>query len=442
MLSLPPESYAERRARLLDALPDGAALLLPTNQEHHRNGDVEFPFRPDSDFYYVTGFDEPAAWALLRKGDDKPAYTLFVQPKDREREVWTGIRTGVEGATERLGADAAHSIVDLDKELSALLEGVESLYFAFGRHPSNEGRLHTLLGALRTGRKLNKGPSSIVDPGLLLTDMRLHKSDAELALMRQAASITAEAHIAAMRDVRPGMHEYEVQAQIEYTFRRRGAWGWAYPSIVAAGANGCILHYRAGNTVLGAGELMLVDAGAEVDGYAADVTRTSPVSGRFTGPQRDLYQLVLHAQERACAMTAPGVTLQGIHDRVVEDLTGGLIELGLLKGSVEENIESKAFKRYYMHRTSHWLGMDVHDVGRYQLRDGPGEGDNRPLAPGMVFTIEPGLYVAPDDEEAPEAFRGIGIRIEDDVLVTEDGHENLTEATPKSIEDVEALQPQ
>ena len=441
MLSLPASAYAARRARLLDALPEGGALLLPTNEEHHRNGDVEFPFRPDSDFYYVTGFDEPAAWALLRKGVDGPAYTLFVLPKDREREIWTGIRTGTSGATERFGADAAHSTEHLDKELGPLLEGVQTLFFAFGRRPEAELRLQRVLATLRTGRKVNKGPSCLVDPGTLLADMRMHKSPEEIEVMRSAARITAEAHTAAMRDVRPGMHEYEVQAQIEYTFRRRGAWGWAYPSIVAAGANGCILHYRAGNTVLQSGELMLVDAGAEVDGYAADVTRTSPVSGRFSSPQRDLYQLVLHAQERACAMTAPGITLQEMHDRVLRDLTTGLIELGMLKGSLDENLESKAFNRYYMHRTSHWLGMDVHDVGRYRLADGPADSDNRRLAPGMVFTIEPGLYVAPDDEMAPEAFRGIGIRIEDDVLVTEDGFENLTGHTPKTIDAIEALQP-
>ena len=440
MLSLPAASYAARRARILDSMPDGAALLLPTNQEHHRNGDVEFPFRPDSDFYYVTGFPEPAAWALLRKTKEGPAYSLFVLPKDREREIWTGIRAGIEGATSSFGADAAYPAEHLTAELTLLLEPMDSLYFAFGRHPAAEPTVQAVLATLRRGRKVHKGPACIIDPGALLADLRLHKSADELAVMRTAATITAEAHTASMRDVRPGMREYEVQAQIEYLFRRRGAWGWAYPSIVAAGANGCILHYRAGNAELGAGDLMLVDAGAEVDGYAADVTRTSPVSGRFSPPQRDLYSLVLDVQERACAMTAPGITLQGMHDAVVDHLTAGLIELGLLQGSVEENIESKAFRRFYMHRTSHWLGMDVHDVGRYQLADGPGPGDNRPLAPGMVFTIEPGIYVAPDDREVPEHFRGIGIRIEDDILVTATGHENLTIGAPKSVEDIEALQ--
>lgn len=439
MLSLPADVYAARRARLFDALPDGSALLLPTNAEHHRNGDVEFPFRPDSDFYYVTGFHEPSAWALLRKADEGPVYTMFVLPKDREREIWTGIRSGIEGATDEFGADAAFSVEELDKELGKLLEGVDNLYFAFGRHKTAETRVHDILGTLRKGRKVHKGPAALMDPGGLLDDMRLHKSEPELEVIRTACRISAEAHTAAMRDVRPGMREYEVQAQIEYIFRKRGAWGWAYPSIVAAGANGCILHYRAGDAPLGDGDLMLVDAGAEVDGYAADITRTSPVNGRFTGPQRDLYALVLDVQERACEMTRPGITLQDMHDEVVNHLTAGLIELGLLSGSVAENVENKAFRRYYMHRTSHWLGMDVHDVGRYRLADGPGPGDNRPLAPGMVFTIEPGLYVSPDDDEAPEHFRGIGIRIEDDVLVTEDGHENLTIATPKSIEDVEAL---
>jgi len=439
MLSLPSSSFAARRARVLEALPVGGALLLPTNVEQNRNSDVYYPFRPDSDFYWLTGLDEPDAWALLKHGE--PSYSLVVLPKDREKEIWTGIRVGAEGAVQDYGADAGFPLEKLHDTLGELLADVDTLYYAVGRRPDPDAVVHRVLGALRKGRKPNKGPTALAEPASLLDPLRILKTDDELALMRTGAAITAEAHTAAMRDVRPGMREYEIQALIEYTFRRRGAWGWAYPSIVGGGDNACILHYRAGDAELTDGALMLIDAGAEIDGYATDVTRTSPINGRFTGPQRELYQLCLDVQIAACEATRPGASLQGIHDEVVRSLTDGFIQVGLLSGSVDENIESKAFRRFYMHRTSHWLGLDVHDVGRYQLGDqAPGEGDNRPLEPGMVFTIEPGIYVSPDDEEAPEAFRGIGIRIEDDVLVTADGHENLTIATPKTIADIEALQ--
>ncbi len=407
-------------------------MLLPTNPELIRSADSHFPFRPHSSFWFVTGFDEPGAWALLKKDG---GFTLFVLPKDPEREVWTGIRCGVEGAVERFGADSAFSVADFDTELPKLLAGVDTLYFEFGRHPEVEPNLTRLLNGMRSGRKAHLGPTSLVDPGSILFELRLHKTEDELALMRTGSTITEEAHVAAMRDVRPGMYEYEIQALVEYTFRRRGAWGWAYPSIVGGGVNACVLHYVRNDGVFGDEDLMLIDAGAEVDCYATDVTRTSPASGRFTPAQRDLYQLVLDAQLAAVEATKPGWTLDGMHDQVVRQMTQGLLDLGLLKGSLDEAIEEKTFRRYYMHRTSHWLGLDVHDVGRYLLGNGLG----KPLAPGMVLTIEPGLYVSPHDEEAPEAFRGIGIRIEDDVLVTAEGHENLTGQIPKTIADIEAL---
>lgn len=418
-------------------MPDGSALLLPTNVEQPRNGDVTYPFRPDSDFLWLTGFEEANAWALLKKGD--PAYTLFVLPKDREKEIWTGIRAGVEGAIDTYGANAAFPLAELEARLGMLLQDVNALYYALGRREATDAVLHRVLSTLRRGRKLHKGPTSILEPDSVLADMRLHKTADELSLMRVGAEITAEAHSAAMREVRPGMREYEIQALVEYTFRRRGAWGWAYPSIVGAGENACILHYHANDAVMRDGTLMLIDAGAEIHGYATDVTRTSPVGGRFSGPQRELYELVLGVQEKACCDTKPGATLQGIHDEVVRGLADGFIHLGLLDGSVDEAIEAKSYRRYYMHRTSHWLGLDVHDVGRYQRSDGVGEGDNRALHPGMVITIEPGIYVAPDDTMAPEAYRGIGIRIEDDVLVTTEGHENLTASTPKTVAEIEGL---
>ena len=435
MLALPRTAYAARRQAILDRLAEGGALLLPTNPERLRAGDSHFPFRPHSDFYFVTGYPEPEAWALLKKGGVDEGFTLLVLPRNPEREVWTGLRFGTEGAIAEFGADHAHSVEELGGQLKRLLADVQTLYFSFGRHPEVEPILTRALNTIRPGRKAHTGPSSLVDAGVILTDLRLHKTAEELLLMRRGAEITNEAHVEAMKQVRPGMHEYEIQALVDYTFRRHGAWGWAYPSIVGGGANACILHYVQNHGRFGDSDLMLIDAGAEIDGYATDVTRTSPVNGRFSPAQRDLYQLVLQVQEAAIASTRPGHTLDGMHDEVVRGLVEGLIDLGLLQGSVDEAIAEKTFTRYYMHRTSHWLGLDVHDVGRYLLDDGSG----RPLEPGMVLTVEPGLYVAPNDEEAPEAFRGIGIRIEDDVLVTEDGHENLTVAIPKTVADIEAL---
>jgi Xaa-Pro aminopeptidase len=435
MLRLPPTVFAERRRRLLERMPERSALLLPTAALRLRNADTHFPYRPDSDFFYVTGFPEPESWALLKKGGEGPRFSLFVLPKDPEKEVWTGIRVGPEGAKLDFGADGAWPLEEWDKELGTLLEDVETLYFAFGRHPDVEPRLIALLNRTRSGRKAGLGPSSLVDPGGLLGEQRLRKSPEELALMREGSRITGEAHVLAMQRVRPGMHEYEIQALVDYTFRRHGAWGVAYPSIVGGGRNACVLHYVENGAELRDGDLMLIDAGAEVGGYATDVTRTTPVGRKYSPVQRELYELVLAVQEEAISAIKPGATLDGLHDGVVKSLTQGLVDLGLVEGPVEKAIEDKTFRRCYMHRTSHWLGMDVHDVGRYVLPTGSG----RPLEPGMVLTVEPGIYVAPNDEKAPERFRGIGIRIEDDILVTETGHENLTAQIPKKIEDVEGL---
>jgi Xaa-Pro aminopeptidase len=435
MLRLPAESFSRRRQALFASLPDGAALLLPTASEKLRSGDSHYPFRPDSDFYYATGFPEPSCVALLKKGGDGQVYTLFVLPKDPEKEVWTGIRHGTDGATGPFGADLAFPISELETRLAESLADVDSLYFSFGRHPEIEELLGRVLAKLRTGRKATLGPQSLVDPGTLLGELRLHKSDEELALMREGARITAEAHRRAMAEVRPGMYEYEIEALLRYTFRRHGAWGCAYPSIVGGGANACILHYVSNDCQFRDGDMMLIDAGAEVDGYATDVTRTSPVSGRFSALQRDLYQVVLAAQHEGIEAVRPGATIDGIHEICVRSLCRGLLDLGLLKGGLDEVVDEASYRRYYMHRTSHWLGLDVHDVGRYHKTDGP----PRPLKPGMVITIEPGIYIAPADELAPEAYRGIGIRIEDDILVTEAGHDNLTGDIPRTIADIEAL---
>jgi len=435
MLKLTPSDFEARRAALLAAMPDGSALLLPTNPERTRSNDTEYPFRPASDFYYVTGYDEPGAWAMLTKnGTDKP-YTLFVLPKDPEREVWTGVRHGPEGAIDTFGADQAFPVEEFDAKLGELIEDVSELYFGFGRHPEVEPSVQSVLNRVRKGRKGGLGPATLRDSHDFLSEFRLRKTPEEIALMREGARVTCLAHVEAMQQVRPGMREYEIQALIEYVFRRNGAWGWAYQSIVAAGSNACILHYVRNEVAFADGDLMLIDAGAEIDGYATDVTRTSPVNGRFTPAQRDLYELVLASQVEAIDATVTGATIDGIHEGVVKTLTAGMIDLGLLTGSVDENIEQEHYKKYYMHRTSHWLGLDVHDVGRYTLTSG----DARPLGPGMVITVEPGLYIPPRDEGVPEHFRGQGIRIEDDNLVTDDGNENLTGAIPKTIADIEAL---
>lgn len=435
MLQLPQSTYAERRRRVIEQLPPGGAMLLPTHGEVTRSNTTAFPFRPHSDFYYLSGFDEPDAWLLLKRDGEEPGLHLFVRPRDRERETWTGVRYGVEGAKERFGADFAWPLPELDEQLTRLLADVDVLYFAFGRHPRREARLHRILGRARTGRKAALGPTTLCDPDALLSEMRLRKTPEELAVMRTGVEISTEAHVAAMRAVRPGMHEYEIEALVEYTFRRRGAWGWAYPSIVAGGANACILHYVRNGDVFREGELMLVDAGAEVDGYATDITRTTPVSARYEGAQRDAYQVVLDVQRRAIEAVRPGASINEIHEQVLLDLTRGMVGLGVLEGDPEQLIEDKKHEAYYPHRTSHWLGCDVHDAGRYNLRGGA----HKPLEPGHVLTVEPGLYFPPDAEGLPEAFRGIGIRIEDDVLVTEGDPEVLTAGVPKQMDEIEAL---
>lgn len=435
MLRLPLEVYARRRRAVLDALPDGGAMLLPTAPEVVRSNTTHFPYRPNSDFYYATGYPEPEAWALLKKDGEDSGFHLFVLPRDRERETWTGIRYGTEGAQARFGADYAHEVKKLDKRLGKLLVDVDVLYFAFGRHPHHEPRLHEVLASCRTARRAGLGPATLRDPAEILAPMRLVKSAEELQVMREGVRITHEAHVEAMKQLRPGMHEYEIQALVEYVFRRQGAWGWAYPSIVAAGANACILHYVRNDGEFEDGELMLIDAGAEVDCYATDVTRTTPVGTKYEGAARDVYAAVLAVQEKAVAAVKPGGSIEDIHHDVLRDLTQAMIDLGALKGDVEELIAEKEHEKYYPHRTSHWLGADVHDVGRYRAR----EGHPLPFAPGQVLTVEPGLYFPPDATELPKGLRGVAVRIEDDVLVTDEGHEVLTATIPKHIDDVEAL---
>lgn len=427
-----PAVHAERRRRFLDAMgPDSIAILVGARRVT-RSNDTEYPFRQDSDFWYLTGFGHPNAVAVLRR-DGGPPYTLFVEPRDRAAETWTGYRPGVEGALADYGADAAFPRGELAAQLPELLKKARRIHHVLGRDRELDGRLVSILDEMRLRSRAGYVPASeIADPRAILHEMRLRKAPEELALMRRAAEITAEAHREAARRAHAGVYEYELAAALDYTFRRRGGAGPAYESIVGGGRNATILHYIANDQPLKDGELVLIDAGCEYQGYAADVTRTYPVGGRFHGAARDVYEVVLRAQLECLAAARPGTTLTAIHDVAVRALTAGLVELGVLDGDVDELVAGERYRPWYMHNTSHWLGLDVHDAGSYRV-----DGEPRRLEPGMVFTVEPGLYVPADDESAPAPLRGVGVRIEDDVLVTESGAEVLTEAIPKSVADVE-----
>jgi Xaa-Pro aminopeptidase len=426
--------FAERRQRVLDAMGEGAIAIFLGASLVTRSRDTEFPFRQDSDFHYLTGFDHPDAVAVLRT-DGGPRFTLYVQPRNRDQEVWTGHRPGVEGAVADYGADEAHPRDDFEKHLPNLISRAERVFHVLGRDRKLDELLTETAENLRLrSRQGVTPPDRIIDPRGIVHELRLFKSDAELAIMRRASEISRRAHAEAARIARNGAHEYELQAAIEWSFRRLGSSGPAYGSIVGGGANATVLHYISNHAPLRDGELVLIDAGCELEGYASDVTRTYPVGGRMQGAARDVYAAVLAAQERALAACRAGKTLAHLHELTTRALVEGLISLGLLEGSADQAIANESFRRFYMHNTSHWLGLDVHDVGNYRLR-----GEPRKLEPGMVFTIEPGLYIARDDEKAPAAFRGIGVRIEDDVAITERGVENLTAAIPKQIPDLEAL---
>ncbi len=428
--------HAARRQRFASAIGARAAAVFAATPESTRSNDTHFRYRPSSDLVYLSGFVEPECVLVLRPGAESERLVMFVRPRDPERETWDGRRAGLEGAQREYGADVAYPIAELAQRLPALIANVDDLYFSLGLNSELDARLCHALAAMRMSeRRAGRPPKRIVDPRAVLHEMRLIKSAEEIDVMARAAAITAEAHVAAMKAARPGAYEYELEAAIEYAFRRRGANGPGYTTIVGTGRNATILHYVENKDRLVDGDLVLVDAGAEYDFYTADVTRTFPCGGKFTPARRKLYDVVLHAQEEAIKMTRPGVTIDQIHERTVELLTQGLIDIGLLSGAVADRIADGAYKKYYMHRTSHWLGMDVHDVGAYSSEDGSA----RPLTPGMVITIEPGLYVAEDDGNAPAELRGVGVRIEDDILVTPDGHKNLTIEIPKQPAELEKL---
>lgn len=423
--------FRERRNAVLQAIAPGV-MVLPCASHQLRNNDVHYAYRQDSDLYYLTGFDEPDSVLVLGAQDEAPAI-LFVRPRDPEREVWDGARAGIEGAMQQLGIEQAYPIAELEQRLPGLLSGHERLFYHLGRYSEFDSLLIKALGAARAkGRRGKAFPIQIIDSDSVVHELRRIKSAAEIELMQRAVAITDRAHREAMAAARPGGYEFELEAVLRSAFLRQGSPRVAYEPIVGSGPNATVLHHVKNDRQLREGELVLIDAGCEYGYYAADVTRTFPVNGRFSAAQRDLYQVVLDAQLLGLAACTAGATLESIHEVTLEALVRGMLQLGLLQGSFEQAIETKSYQRYYMHRTSHYLGMDVHDVGRYYLGGNP-----RPLDPGVVITVEPGLYVAESDQLAPEQFRGLGIRIEDDVLIESNGARVLSSAIPKTIDEVE-----
>ncbi|MEA0736100.1 aminopeptidase P N-terminal domain-containing protein [Xanthomonas campestris pv. campestris] len=425
--------YARRRKQLMQMAGEQAILILPAAPERVRSHDTHYPYRQDSDFWYLSGFPEPEAVLVLVPGRKHGETILFCRERDAEREAWDGPRAGQEGAVAQYGMDDAYPIDDVDEILPGLLEGRSRVYYHFGRDVDFDLKLIGWLKRVREQvRNGAQPPHEFLELGHLLHEQRMFKSRDEIALMQQAADISVRAHRAAMQLARPGVHEYQLQAEIEREFRAADAWP-AYGSIVGTGSNACVLHYRANNARSRDGELVLVDAGAEYRGYAADITRTFPVNGRFSAAQRALHDLVGAAQAAALAQAQPGIAYEAGHLAAVQALTEGLLRLGLLKGTLERNLAEGHYKRFYRHKTGHWLGLDVHDVGEYRLA-----GESRLLEPGMVFTIEPGLYVSADDTSVEAKWRGIGIRTEDNVLITADGHRVLTDALARSADEIEA----
>lgn len=426
--------HKKRRQELLNQIGDNDIVIIPTSPVKMRNSDVEYQFRPDSDFFYLTGFAEPESVAVLIPGRESGEYLIFCRERDAQREMWDGRRAGLEGAIERWGADDAFPIDDINDILPGLMEERDKVYTNMGRYSDFDGEVLAWLNKLKaTNRGGKHVPYELVDLSHILFEQRLFKRPDELSLMRKAAAISVAGHRRAMQSCRPGRYEYQVQAEMECEFRLGGSPYNAYPSIVAGGANACILHYTENNAVLEEGDLLLIDAGAEYGCYASDISRTFPVSGRFSPEQRVMYDIVLAAQHAAFDVCQPGLTWDAPHQAAIKVLTQGLLDEGLLKGSLEENLEQQLFSRFYMHRTGHWLGMDVHDVGDYHVEE-----QWRELEPGMVFTVEPGLYInAADDVDA--RWHNIGIRIEDNVLIRKQGHEILTSGVPTNADEIEAL---
>ncbi|MGB5602920.1 MAG: Xaa-Pro aminopeptidase [Gammaproteobacteria bacterium] len=425
--------HAQRRRHLMHMMGENAIAILPSAPVLLRNRDVEHGFRQDSDFYYLSGFPEPESVIVLVPGLAQGQFILFVRDRDKNKETWNGRRYGPEGAVEQFAADEAHPITELEDILPDLMEHCESVYYTMGLNPEFDKHVMNCVNNLRSkARGGTHVPYEFVSLDYLLHDMRLYKHRDELRLMRKAAKISVQAHIDTMKVCKPGMYEYQLEAELLYHFNQQGA-GWAYQSIVGGGANSCILHYTENNQVLNDGDMVLIDAGAEYKGYAADITRTYPVNGRFTVPQKEIYELVLEAQQAAFKQVKPGNHWNDPHEAAVRVLTRGMVELGLLKGNVRSLIKEEKYSKFYMHRTGHWLGMDVHDVGDYKVDD-----EWRLLEQGMVLTVEPGLYI-PAGIRGVKRWWDIGVRIEDDVAVTRDGHEILTAGLPRTCDEIEAV---
>jgi Xaa-Pro aminopeptidase len=437
LLSQVPAYYKKRRDQLMKAHP-GSVFILPAHPDFIRNSDVHHAYRQDSSFYYLSGFEEQGACLVLAPSKSQGGSyrtILFVLPKDPEKEMWDGERHGVEGAQKVFGADEAYPIQELDKKLPELLQGSERVFYRLGTHIELDRRMTAVLESYRVSQgRSGRGLLPLEDPQNVIGEMRLFKDSDEIEIMRKGCRISALAHRTVMKEVRPGMNEGEVEALIDYLFRKEGCQRVGYGSIVAGGKNATCLHYRSNNDTLKDGDLLLIDAGGEFQYYSADITRAFPIGRKFTEAQAKAYDLVLRTQKEAIAMTRPGVTLPQIHRHVCEVMVDGLRSLGLLRGSAMELLKSGEYRRFYPHNTSHWLGLDVHDQGFYQKN-----GEPRPLEAGMVFTIEPGFYVQPSDRQAPAEYQNIGIRIEDDILVTAQGCENLTRDVPKERSEIEAL---
>ena len=424
-----------RRKRLMDMIGSDSIAILPTSSVYIRNRDVEFPFRPDSDFYYLTAYPEPDAVAVLIPDRAEGEYILFCRESDEEMETWHGRRAGLEGALEIYGVDDAFPIEDMDDILPGMIEGHERIFYNMGSDQNFDQRVLGWVKQIRGKARMGVvAPDEFISLNHFLHDMRLYKSRHEIKLMRQAAKISASAHKRAMQNCNPGMHEYQIEAELIHEFIQNGARAAAYPSIVGSGANGCILHYTENQDEINEGDLLLIDAGAEYQGYASDVTRTFPASGKFSTAQRKVYDLVLAAQLAAIEQVKPGNHWNDPHDAAVRVLTEGMVELGILKGDPKVLIKDQDYTKYYMHRTGHWIGMDVHDVGDYKV-----DGEWRMLEPGMVMTVEPGLYLTAGMRGLPKKWWNIGIRIEDDVLVTKDGYEILSKDAPKTSDEIEEL---
>jgi Xaa-Pro aminopeptidase len=429
-----PREFAKRRKQLMRIMGKGAIAILPAAPVRLRNRDVDYAYRQDSDFHYLTGFSEPESVAVLIAGRKHGEYVLFCREKDPVRETWDGRRAGPEGVVEHFGADDGFPIGDIDDILPGMIEQCERVYYTMGVHPEFDNRLMGWLNTLRS--QVGKGthtPQEFVVLDHVLHDMRLYKSRSEISAMRRSAKIAASAHVRAMKTCRPGMKEFEVEAEFLHEFRRKGTEP-SYQPIVGGGENGCILHYTENNDRLDDGDLVLIDAGCEYDYYASDITRTFPVNGRFTSEQRAIYDVVLEAQTAAIENIRPGLHCKVAHEAAVKAVTRGLVKLGILKGKVPALIKSEAYKRFFMHGTGHWLGLDVHDVGDYKVGD-----QWRVLEPGMVLTVEPGIYIPSGSKGVAKKWWGIGVRIEDDVVVTRDGHDVLSRDVPKDPDDIEKL---